>query len=226
MITDRWQRTHELFDAAVKLPQTERRAFLAQACGEDEELRREVESLLEHDPAAGEDFRAPPPFGIAPPPEPSASLPEPSPSGGAIPDPLIGRRIGRYHVKSLLAAGGMARVYEAVQEQPHRVVALKVMRRGVTGRSALRRFEFESQVLGRLRHPHVAAVYEAGTHRDGPEVVPYFAMEYVPGARPITEYAAGRGLDIRGRLELFAAVCEAIDHGHTKGIIHRDLKPA
>jgi len=120
----------------------------------------------------------------------------------------------------------MGTVYEAVQEKPHRTVALKLMRHGIASRSALRRFEYESQILARLRHPGIAQVYEAGTHRDDSGTVPFFAMEYIVGAKPITQYAKEKKLGTRQKLELFAQVCDACHHGHQKGIIHRDLKPS
>ncbi len=151
---------------------------------------------------------------------PAAGAPGPGAGGGW--------RVGRYRVKRLIGSGGMGAVYEAVQEQPRRTVALKVMRRGITSKSALRRFEYESQLLARLRHPGIAQVFEAGTYDDGVGTdagVPYFAMEYIPGARAITDYAEGKRLAARARLELFLKVCDAVHHGHQKGIIHRDLKP-
>ncbi len=74
----------------------------------------------------------------------------------------IRKRIGHYHVKRVLASGGMGTVYEATQEKPRRTVALKLMKHGIASRSALRRFEYESQILARLRHPGIAQVYEAG----------------------------------------------------------------
>ena len=217
------QRVQDVFQAALAQPAEQRASFLTEACGEDEGLRAEVDSLLEHDQEASAAFLKPPEAGpgIRPP---------------AGPDPLIGATVGRYHVKGVIAAGGMGTIYEAVQEQPHRVVALKIMKRNVASRSALRRFQFESQVLARLRHPNVAQVYEAGTHlpipsrdRQGADVVdavPYFAMEYIPGARSITDYAAEKNLITRDRLAMFAKACDAVHHGHQKGIIHRDLKPA
>ena len=79
----------------------------------------------------------------------------------------MGRKIGRYHIKSLIASGGMGSVYLAVQEHPRRTVALKVMKRGIASRSALRRFEYEAQILARLRHAGIAQIYEAGTHLEG-----------------------------------------------------------
>jgi WD40 repeat protein/tRNA A-37 threonylcarbamoyl transferase component Bud32 len=138
---------------------------------------------------------------------------------------LIGTKIGAFTLKRIIGSGGMGTVYEAMQEQPRRRVALKMMKQGITSRSALRRFEFESQTLARLQHPGIAQVYEAGTHDDGAGGVPWFIMEYIPNARTLTEYAQEKKLGTRERLVLFRKVCEAVQHGHLKGIVHRDLKP-
>ncbi|MBL6997215.1 MAG: serine/threonine protein kinase [Phycisphaerales bacterium] len=146
------------------------------------------------------------------------SLPEQSRSG-------MPREIGQYKVRRVIGSGGMGTVYEAIQESPRRKVAIKVMRSGVTSRSAMRRFEYESQILGRLSHPCIAQVYEAGTHDDGTGGVPYFAMEYIVGAKTLLEYAKQKDLNVSDRLILFEQVCDAVHHGHLKGIIHRDLKP-
>ncbi|MBG79762.1 MAG: hypothetical protein CMJ39_03505 [Phycisphaerae bacterium] len=138
---------------------------------------------------------------------------------------LIGMKIGSCKLRRVIGSGGMGTVYEAQQEQPRRRVAIKMMKRGITSRSALRRFEFESQTLARLHHPGIAQVYEAGTHDDGAGGVPYFIMEYIPNALTITDYADEKKLGTRERLQLFAKVCDAIQHGHLKGIVHRDIKP-
>lgn len=143
--------------------------------------------------------------------------------------PAAPRRISRYHLRRVIATGGMGTVYEARQDEPRRVVAVKILTRGVTSPSALRRFRQESQILGRLRHPGIAQVYEAGMYEDpsSPDTpVPFFALEYIPNARTLTEYAHHRRLDTTQKLELFLQVCEAVHYGHQQGIIHRDLKPA
>ena len=151
----------------------------------------------------------------------------PDPSMDQFGQTLIGTRIGRYKIKRVIGSGGMGTVYEAIQEQPRRRVAIKMLKRGITSRSALHRFEFESQLLARLRHSGIAQVYEAGTHDDSDsgEGIPYFVMEYIPNAKTLTEYADHKKLDTHERLKLFGQVCDAVQHGHLKGIVHRDLKP-
>jgi tetratricopeptide (TPR) repeat protein len=141
------------------------------------------------------------------------------------PDRLVGRTIGDCTILRLIGEGGMGRVYEGRQERPKRDVAVKLMRHGLGSSSAAKRFEFEAQVLARLRHPCIAQVYGAGTFEDDGESVPYFVMEFVQGAKPITRYAEEKKLSVRERVALFARVCEAVAHGHQRGVIHRDLKP-
>jgi tetratricopeptide (TPR) repeat protein len=135
-------------------------------------------------------------------------------------------QIGRYRISRIIASGGMGTVFEATQENPRRVVAVKVVKSGLKSRSAIRRFEYEAQILARLRHPGIAQIFEADVYQRGDETVPFFAMEYIPGALPITRFADEQKLNTRERLKLFAGVCEAVHHGHQKGVIHRDLKPS
>ena len=214
-MAEQWADVQKIFDEALKRKTEERAAFLNEACGDDAELRAEVESLLKHHLEASTGFMQPPD------PKAAVTVPLREPP----PDPLIGSHIGHFHIKRLIAAGGMGKVYLAQQEHPRRTVALKIMKPGIASSSALRRFEYESQILARLRHPGIAQVYEAGTHDEGSGAVPYFAMEYIPNAKPITEHADQKKLGTKERLELFARVCDAVHHGHQKGIIHRDLKP-
>ena len=154
------------------------------------------------------------------PPDNDDTIIDGSPEAAGIP-----RKIGQYTIKREIARGGMGVVFEAVQDDPRRTVAIKVMKKGIASDDTLRRFRYESQLLARLRHPGIAQVFEAGTHDDGGDTVPFFAMEYIPNAKTLTEYVQSKKLSVRDRLELFAKVCDAVHHGHQRGIIHRDLKP-
>jgi eukaryotic-like serine/threonine-protein kinase len=132
--------------------------------------------------------------------------------------------LGEYRILGLIGEGGMGAVYKAEQRHPRRIVALKVIRAGVATPQLLRRFEQETEALGRLRHPGIAPIFEAGTADAGYGPQPYFAMELIDGPS-LTEYARARKLSTRERLELMAKVCDAVHHAHQRGIIHRDLKP-
>lgn len=136
-----------------------------------------------------------------------------------------GDRIGKYTVTGVLGTGGMGVVYRATQDRPQRSVALKLLKPGVATPTMLRRFEFEAEVLGRLTHPGIAAIYEAGTASTPAGEAPFFAMEVVEG-RPLDEHCRVHELGVRACLELIAAVGDAVHHAHAKGVVHRDLKPA
>ena len=136
-----------------------------------------------------------------------------------------GTYVGRYRILRPIGDGGMGVVYEAEQEQPRRRVALKLIRPGMAGKATLRRFERETQALGRLQHPGIAQIYDAGAVRTGFGPQPYFAMELIRGRTP-GEYVKQHQLSVRERLELVAKVAEAVHHAHQRGIIHRDLKPS
>src|SRR5215472_836032 len=135
-----------------------------------------------------------------------------------------GARCGHYRLLRLIGRGGMGAVYEAEQDSPRRIVALKVIKAGLASEELARRFAQESQALGRLQHPGIAQIHESGAIDTdfGPQ--PYFAMEFIRG-EPLDRYAESHGLDTRQRVELIARVCEAVHHAHQRGIIHRDLKP-
>ena len=118
----------------------------------------------------------------------------------------------------------MGAVYEAEQDHPRRTVALKIISPGMASPELLRRFEQESQALGRLQHPGIAQIYEAGTADTGFGPQPYFAMEFIRGRSP-RDYAEAHHLTTRERLEMVAKICDAVHHAHQRGLIHRDLKP-
>lgn len=213
MNIDRWSRVQELFHEALQLDESDRHSFLESSCGEDRAMCLEVMALLDADHVSDALLEGAEAGTFA------ALLLE------ADEEPE-GRSIGRYRIIRRLGAGGMGAVYEAEQEHPRRTVALKVMRTGISTPGAVRRFEFESEMLGRLRHRGIAQIYEAGIHEDGSARVPFFAMEYIEGAQTLHEYCVDHALDTRERLQLFADICDAIHHGHQNGVIHRDIKPA
>ena len=132
--------------------------------------------------------------------------------------------IGKYRILSEIGEGGMGTVYEAEQDSPRRKVALKVIKAGVVSRNLLHRFEIEAQILGKLDHPGIATIFEAGTFDEGHGKQPFFAMEFVQG-KLLTDYANKHKLGTRDRLGLLAKIADAVQHAHQKGVIHRDLKP-
>ena len=161
--------------------------------------------------------------GLDPPHDPDETSAEvPSSVGKAQPLPAT---IGRYRILRLLGEGGMGVVYEAEQENPQRTVALKVIRAGYANVETLRRFENETQALGRLQHPGIAQIYDAGTAETPYGRQPYFAMELVRGQNLLT-WCREHKPSVRQRLELVAKICDAVQHAHQRGIIHRDLKPS
>ncbi len=143
-------------------------------------------------------------------------------SGSRGPHPV---RIGQYKMLDPLGEGGMGVVYRAEQDNPRREVALKVIQPGAASAEMLRRFEQEAHVLGRLNHPAIAQIHEAGAADAGLGPQPFFAMELIAGQR-LNEYVREQQPNLRQKLELMVKVCGAVQHAHQKGIIHRDLKPA
>src|SRR5918911_1211553 len=135
---------------------------------------------------------------------------------------LPGPQVGHYRILRRIAEGGMGAVYEAQQDSPRRTVALKVIRPGLASGALVKRFAHEAQILGRLHHPGIAQVYEAGLADDGQ---PFFAMEFIRGL-PLDAYANRHGIRVSARVSLLARVCDAVQHAHDHGVIHRDLKPA
>lgn len=140
-------------------------------------------------------------------------------------DPLVGATIGDVRLDSLIAEGGMGRVYLGRQLRPERPVAVKIIKPGMFSVGTLRRFERESQVLASLHHPGIAQIHSFGTFSAAGTETPYFVMEYIAGATTITDAADARGLNVRDRMELFRKACDAVSHAHSRGILHRDLKP-
>jgi serine/threonine protein kinase len=187
----------------------DRARYLAETCGDDAELRDEVESLLRVNDAAGSFLETP-----------ACSMPTLDESTlGEGP----GSTIGPYKLLRPIGEGGMGVVYLAEQVHPiHRLVALKIIKPGRDSRRVIARFEAERQAVALMDHPNIARVLDAGATATGR---PYFVMELVQGI-PITVYCDQARLTPRQRLELFVPVCQATQHAHQKGIIHRDVKPS
>ena len=133
-------------------------------------------------------------------------------------------RVGRYRIIREIGRGGMGVVYEAEQESPARHVARKVIRDAFASPQIHRRFRRESELLGRLQHPGIAHVYEAGVEVVQGRSIPFIAMEFIEG-EPLTEHLATATSGRRGLLQLFIRICDGVQHAHQKGVIHRDLKP-
>jgi len=137
-----------------------------------------------------------------------------------------GVEVGPYTLERELGRGGMGQVFVARRSDPDRTVALKVLRGSRKDPTFIRRFEFESQVLARLNHPHIAHVYETGSERIGEVQALWYAMELVEGARSLDRRLAASKLSQGKKLELFLELCAAVQYAHQRGVVHRDLKPA
>ncbi|MDF1700805.1 MAG: protein kinase [Planctomycetota bacterium] len=130
-------------------------------------------------------------------------------------DSLVGMQIGDTRLVGRIGEGGMGLVYEGWQEPPGRQVAAKLLRDAVATEEARIRFEHEARVLASLRHPAIAQVYRAGTHRDGREF-PYFLMEFVPGARTLADYTRHEKLTLEATLKLASRVCRGVQAGASR----------
>ncbi|MDH3745348.1 MAG: serine/threonine-protein kinase, partial [Acidobacteriota bacterium] len=204
----RWKRLQEIFEKVVDLPPEKQAEALARECGEDDELRRRIESLL-----ASSDRGT----GLISGAIDRAAADTTGPA-------VAGERIGPYRLLEEIGSGGMGAVYlaERADEEFEQRVALKVVRAGALNPRIVERFLAERQFLARLDHPHIARLLDGGTTEAG---VPYFIMEHVDGI-PIDEYCDSKRLSTRERLELFRSVCGAVESAHRKLIVHRDIKPS
>jgi hypothetical protein len=208
---DRWQRAQEIFASAVTRSAESRAGYLDGACGNDVELRREVESLLASHDSASTGFLEQPAIGM-----------------GSMAPPFSGRkplsrgsRLGSFEIVSPLGAGGMGEVYRARDPRLGRDVAIKVLPLEVASdRERLKRFEKEARSASALNHPNIVTIYETGTS-DG---LPWIAMEHVEGETLRTQLAAGP-LQTKRLLNVAVQIAEGLARAHEAGIVHRDLKP-
>lgn len=200
----------EIFSTAFDVPEAERDVFLQQTCAGDESLYQKVKALLKaHRKNHFID-------------RPPSHLQLKTGSDSQIGE-KAGDHVGRYKLLQEIGEGGWGIVFLAEQTEPvRRRVAIKIVKPGMDTRTVVARFEAERQALALMEHPNIAHVLDAGATSNGR---PYFVMEWVRGVK-ITDYCEQNGLSTAERLEIFALVCDAVQHAHQKGIIHRDLKPS
>src|SRR5205807_1251402 len=205
-MSEKRQQINDLFSSALEQSPGEREAFLRQACGDDQSLYAEVESLLLH---YDHSFLEEPPASEIP------SFP-----GHA----MVGKQIGAYRIIRECGHGGMAVVYlaERADGEYRKRVAVKMVKPGAGKDDILRRFRNERQTLAALDHPNIVKLLDGGSTEEG---LPYLVMDYVEGV-PIDEYCDTHRLSTTEWLQLFRAVCAAVHFAHRNQVIHRDLKPA
>lgn len=209
MQAERWQQIEEVFQAALDIEASQRSAFLDSACGDDLNLRTEVDSLLRsHDQ----------PFATASVFADGIQLLEHHAERLR-----AGERVGPYRIVREIGRGGMGSVFLAARADDafQKLVAIKVIRRGLDTDDILRRFRSERQILARLDHPNITRLLDAGSTDDG---LPYFVMEFIEG-ESIDQYCDRRKLSITERLKIFQSVCAAVGYAHQNLVIHRDIKP-
>lgn len=222
MDAERYRAVQEIFIAAIEQPASEREAHVEAACATDPSLRGEVHAMLAQ--YAADESADANPFGETQIEVVRAKLEGllEDPSDAPLADVPV--RIEGYTIHRLIGVGGMGVVYEAMQTSPRRRVAMKLLDAIKPAPDRMRRFAQEAELLGRLQHPGIAQVFEAGTADHGRGAQPYFAMEFVDGV-DVRTYCDREGLDVRARAELIAKVCDAVHYAHGQGVIHRDVKP-
>lgn len=210
MTPERYQQVGRLYHAALELDPDRRAAFLSEASGADEELRREVESLLEAHDQVG-------PYFAAPALELAAGLLVRQQN-----DSLVGLLLSHYRILSLIGAGGMGEVYLAEDMQLGRKVALKLLPRGFTqDHDRVSLFEREARTSSALNHPSIVTIFEVG-HVDGRH---FIATEYIDGRTLRKHLGTGSQLELCEVLDIVLPIANALASAHESGIVHRDIKP-
>src|SRR5260370_14843644 len=211
MSTERWERTKQILEEALRLAPDRRQSYLNLACGADGELRAEVESLIVSHEEAGSQFLA-------------AAAPEILDLTSSANPPQVRHNeiIDHYRLLDELGRGGMGVVYKAEDIRLHRFVALKFLPEKVSkDAQALARFRREAQAASALNHPNICTLYDIG-EADGRA---YIALEYLEGST-LNQVIANRQKALETMLTLAIEVAEGLAAAHNKGVVHRDIKPA
>ena len=205
----RWKRVEEIYHAASERKPEERAPFLAVACAGDEDLRREVESLLAQ--ASAEGLLDRPPW-------------QPEPSGREMPSDAVqlaaGHRVSHYEIQAKLGEGGMGVVYKARDTRLSRVVAIKFLSREAADEGGRRRFQQEAQTASSLNHPHILTVFEVGEF----EGQQYLVTEFIDGGT-LHNWRISTQPGWQQVVELLTGVADGLACAHEAGIVHRDIKP-
>lgn len=210
MSPERWKKVNEVFQEAVELEPSEQKAYLEEACVDDDSLLQQVETLLAANDQAGTFIAGNAAKDVA-----HLLTLKNSPT-------LTGESLGHYEIISILGSGGMGKVYLAKDSKLNRSIAVKTLPNSFSKESDhVKRFQTEAKAAANLNHPNVATVYSVEETDDNQT---FITMEYIEG-KPLSEMIPANGLDQRTFLEWFIAIADALAHAHEKGIVHRDIKP-
>jgi eukaryotic-like serine/threonine-protein kinase len=213
MDAKRWKQIKEVYDRALDLSRDEREGFLAEACGGDADLRREVESLLAAHDDAGSFLQSPVVEGAA---REIVADEDTSPAAQ-----LIGRELANYKIISLLGKGGMGEVYLAEDKRLRRKVALKMLPAQFTNDAErVRRFEREASAASATNHPNILTIHEIG-QVDGAH---YIVTEFIDG-QTLRQRMQAAKLSLSEVVDVAIQAAQALEAAHSAGIIHRDIKP-